>query len=279
MDILISDEAIEKFCEYLFLEEKSKAAIEKYRRELKSLGLFLEGKPLNKKKLLAYRDALLCRHMPQTVNGKLSAIHGFLGFMGREDCKVKYLKLQKRAFLDESRELTAGEYGRLLETAKALGNTRLYYILMTLCGTGIRISELKYITAETVAAGKAAVSLKGKNRLILIPGKLRKKLLIYMKKNNIRSGVIFCTRSGRPIDRSNVYHEMKKLGKDAGVERKKIFPHNLRHLFARKFYEIKKDLCHLADILGHSSIETTRIYTATSAREQEAILNQMNLVF
>ena len=278
MDRKITEQVVWEFGEYLRMEEKSEATISKYVRAVREFGEFLEGEDVDKGKLLEYRRRLAETCRPQTVNGRLSAIHMFLNWLGHSEWRIRFLKVQRQPFLNENRELTEQEYRSLLEAAQADGKERMYHILLTLCGTGIRVSELQYITVEAVRRGRAEISMKGINRVILLPEKLRRKLTEYMEKQEIHSGAVFCTRSGKPVDRSNICHEMKKLCEKAGVSRCKVFPHNLRHLFARKFYEITKDLSHLADLLGHSSIETTRIYTATSFQEQKRFLDQMELI-
>lgn len=274
----ITEEMLSKFQRYLKEEEKSAATIQKYMRETRNFARFLSGEDIQKEKVIAYRVLLQKRYQARTVNGKLSAINAYLSFSGNEDCKVRFLKVQHNAFIDADRELEEQEYKRLLFTAKNQKDERLYYILLTLSGTGIRVGELKYITAEAVYAGGSEITLKGKNRKILLSGELKDKLVEYMECQNIRTGPLFRTRNGNPVDRSNICHEMKKLCLEADVSESKVFPHNLRHLFARKYFEIDKNLPHLADILGHSSIETTRIYVAASTREHEKVLEQMRFM-
>lgn len=274
----ISENGIRAFEAQLYLNEKSGATVAKYVRAVRECAAYLQGKELTKPRLLEYRDFLQKKVKVQTVNGELSAISAFLDIMGWRDLKVKLLKIQRQAFLDESRELSEAEYKRLLAAARGRGNERLYLLMQTICGTGIRVSELIYITVEAAAAGRAEISMKGKSRTVILPQKLRRKLLEYAKRRNINSGYIFCTKTGRPLDRSNICHDMKKLCFSAEVDPRKVFPHNLRHLFARTFYAVEKNLAHLADVLGHSRIETTRIYVAVSAATHERILNRMNLV-
>lgn len=274
----ISALQIEKFKNEMMKNEKAAATIKKYIREVECLKKFLNGRGLTKDVLLEYRDELMGVHQAQTVNGKLSAVNAFLDFMGLSSFRLKFFRVQRKAFLDENRELTETEYKRLLMSAKRHGSKRMYYLLMTIAGTGIRISEVRFITVEAVKRGKAEVQLKGKTRTILLTKDLRNRLLKYTSECGIRSGCVFRTRSGRPLDRSNVCHDMKKLCKDAAVDENKVFPHNLRHLFARVFYAVEKNLAHLADVLGHSSIETTRIYVAASAVEYERTLCRMRLI-
>lgn len=247
-------------------------------REVKCLAEFLHGEDIQKEKMIEYRKILQEKYQARTVNVKISALNVYLEFSGNEESRLRYLKVQHNAFIDESRELEEMEYKRLLHTAKETKSGRMYYVLLTLSGTGIRVSELEYITAEAVRTGQSEITLKGKNRKILLSRELRRKLKEYMKKQNIRTGPIFTTRNGKPLDRSNICHEMKKLCETADVDESKVFPHNLRHLFARKYYEIDNNLPHLADILGHSSIETTRIYVAASAREYEKVIEKMQFM-
>lgn len=274
----ISSESIQEFEKYLQMEEKSAPTIKKYVKETEYLAEFLNGTEIQKEKIIAYRNFLQKKLRACTVNGKLSAINAYLMFSGNDDCRVRFLKVQHDAFINENRELEEMEYRRLLLAAKNQDNERLYHILLTISGTGIRISELKYITVEAVCSGRTEINLKGKSRTILLPKELREHLGSYIRMQKIVSGPIFITRNGNPVDRSNICHEMKKLCLTAKVRESKVFPHNLRHLFARKYFEIDKNLPHLADILGHSSIETTRIYVATSAREHEKVLEKMKLI-
>ena len=274
----IDTELIERFKTMLRENEKSPATIQKYVREIQRFGGFLRDQEITKENLVTYREHLQTEYRSQTINGKLAAVNSFLDFIGMSMQHLKYQRVQRQAFAEEERELTQGEYERLLNAAKKRGNERLYYLMLTVAGTGIRISELKFITTEAAARGQAEISLKGKNRIVLLPRELCVRLLRYAGKQGIHTGCIFCTRNGKPVDRSNVCHDMKKLCSDAGVAPGKVFPHNFRHLFARAFYRIEKDLARQADILGHSSIETTRIYTKESARTYERILNRMRLV-
>lgn len=274
----ITEADMEKFQKGMLENEKAEATIKKYVREAECLKNFLDGRCLTKEILLEYRDWLIKKYQAQTVNGKLSAVNGFLDAIGLSALRLKFLRVQRRAFIDEKRELTEAEYRRLLSAAKAQGNNRMYCLLMTIAATGIRISELRFITVKAVQKGRAEIRLKGKTRTILLTKELRKRLLKYISRCGISDGCVFCTRTGRPLDRSNVCHDMKKLCRDASVNPKKVFPHNLRHLFARVFYAVEKNLAHLADVLGHSSIETTRIYVAASAKEYEKTLCRMRLI-
>ncbi len=254
------ESAIAAFGDYLRSEEKSPATLEKYLRDVRNFKEYLMGRELTKQEVMAYKNALTEAYAPASVNSMLVAVNAFLKFQGRSDCCVKLLKIQRQIFCREDRELTAAEYRRLLRVAGE--RTRL--ILQTICETGIRVSELRHITVEAVTASRAEVRCKGKNRVILISAALRRALSAYMKKSGLTAGSIFVTRTGRPLDRTNVWRDMKALCAKAGVEPGKVFPHNLRHLFARTFYAMERDIVRLADVLGHSSINTTRIYTIES---------------
>lgn len=271
-------ERLEAFCLHLAENERAPATIEKYRKETLEFLHFLEGRPPTKSLVLEYRARLQEQGRPQTVNAKLSAVHAYLIFCGRADCRVRLMKVQRRAFLEERRELSELEYKRLLQAAQARDQERLYLVMLTLCATGIRVSELQYITREAARRGRAEITLKGKSRTALLPRDLKNRLLNYAAKHGIQSGPIFRTRSGRPLDRSNICHDMKRLCSAARVDPAKVFPHNLRHLFARRFYAVEKNLAHLADILGHSSLETTRIYVAASVRAHERTFEKMRLL-
>ena len=212
------------------------------------------------------------------INSKFYALKHSLNGIFNKSWKVKQLKIQRQAYCSQEKELTQAEYERLVKAAKDQGNEKLALLIQTICATGIRVSELKFITAEAVESGEAHVRLKGKNRTILLPGKLRKLLRKYIRKQHIHSGPVFVSRTGKALDRSNIWRMMKNLCESAGVDPKKVFPHNLRHLFARKFYSIDHDIARLADILGHSSIDTTRIYIITTSQEHQKQLDRMSLV-
>lgn len=274
---IITDASIKAFEDFLCLDEKSAATVNKYVQAVRSLAAYLSGEVLTKRRFLEYREFLAANHQAQTVNGYLTAIHAYLTFRSWESMRIKSLKVQCPRFLNEDRELSKAEYQRLLTAAKGK-NPRLYYLMMTLGSTGIRISELPYITVQAVKAGRANIRLKGKSRTILLPGSLCSRLMAYCRQQDIWAGPIFRTRTGRPVDRSNVWHALKELCKEAQVDARKVFPHNFRHLFARIFYSVEKNLAHLADILGHSRIETTRIYTAVSVSTHKRILNRLALV-
>ena len=275
----ITTEQIASFGQFLLEDERSAATVEKYLREVRLLAAFLNGGEVTKASVAQWKTHLLEENYnPTTVNGKLSAIDRFLSFMGWEDCRVKHLRLQRRLFRESNRELTKVEYERLIATADECGKERLSLLMETICATGIRVSEVRYITLEAAEAGKAEISLKGKIRTILMPGKLCRKLIKYARKNKIASGELFLTRSGRSLSRKQIWAEMKAICETAGVESGKVFPHNLRHLFARTFYKVCRDVVRLADVLGHSSIETTRIYLISTGVEHAQTLELMRLV-
>ena len=275
----ITTKQIVSFGQFLREEERSSATVEKYLRELRLFAAFLSGGEVTKAAVAQWKANLLEENYnPTTVNGKLSALDRFLTFMGWEDCRVKHLRLQRRLFRESNKELTKAEYERLIATAEESGKERLSLLMETICATGIRVSEVRYITVAAAQAGKAEISLKGKIRTILIPGKLCRKLLKYARKQKIASGELFLTRSGRPLSRKQIWAEMKAICEKAGVEPGKVFPHNLRHLFARTFYKVCRDVARLADVLGHSSIETTRIYLISTGVEHAQTLEQMRLV-
>lgn len=275
----ITFELLQQFRYYLKNEERENSTIEKYLQNIQSFANWLQNREVTKENLTAYKEYLIMKkYNPKTINGILSAINKFLVVAGWGDIKVKYLRIQRQLFRSSGRELTKAEYMKLLNKAQELGKERLGLLMQTICGTGIRVSELKYITVEAVKTGKAEISLKGKIRTILLTGKLCKKLLKYTKGQKITSGEIFLTRSGRGLGRKQIWAEMKALCKKAGVESGKVFPHNLRHLFARTFYKVCKDVVRLADVLGHSSIETTRIYLISTGAEHLQTLNKLQLL-
>ena len=267
------------FRAYLQDEERSEATVEKYLCEVTQFAAWLNNTEVTKSAVAEWKEHLLSEgYEPSTVNGKLTALDRFFDFMGWSDCKVKHLKLQRRLFRDDNRELTKAEYERLIETAEELGKERLALLMESICGTGIRVSEVQYLTVEAAQQGKVEIYLKGKVRTILIPGKLCKKLLKYAKKHKIASGEIFLTRGGKSLSRKQIWAEMKALCKKAGVAPSKVFPHNLRHLFARTFYRVCRDVAKLADVLGHSSIETTRIYLISTGAEHAKTMDMLRLV-
>ena len=249
---------------YLILEEKSKLTAEKYIRDVRRFLGWLGRRELSKGVVLEYKTELMEKYAVASVNSILSSLNCYLDFIGRQDCRVKTVKQQRRAFADEGKELTKQEYERLVAAAKE--KPRLCLLMQTICSTGIRVSEHRFITVEAARQGYAEVRLKGKCRIVFLPKKLCKALLRYAKSRHIRNGSIFVTSGGKPLDRCNIWAEMKKLCRTAGVSREKVFPHNLRHLFARTYYSLEKDIVRLADILGHSNINTTRIYTMESGQ-------------
>lgn len=279
MQIRLESTMLEKFGTFLKEDEKSGSTVEKYMRDAaRFLEYAGEGELLVKETVIAYKQQLSRRYRVSSANSMLAAVNSFLRFLGCGECAVKAFRVQKEVFRPEERELNKEEYLRLLETARRKGRRRLELIMQTLCATGIRISELSFVTVEALHTRRALVSLKGKTRTVILPGELCAELKSYAREKNIRSGSVFVTRSGRPIDRSNVLHSMKALAGEAGVDRGKVFPHNLRHLFAVTFYKKEKDVCHLADLLGHSNINTTRIYTLVSLEEQEERVCSLGLM-
>ena len=275
----ITDTELKQYITYLLEEEKSKNTIEKYLRDVKGFLCFIGKSNITKESVIAYKNRLLTNHYAaRSVNSMLASLNSIFEFLGWNDCRVKNVKLQREVYRTEEKELTKQEYMRLINTAHLKGNYRLELLIQTICGTGIRVSEVSYITLETVINGEAVVSLKGKTRSVFIVKSLRRKLLDYAKKQGITSGSIFITRTGKPMNRTNIWKEMKSLCEQANVNPNKVFPHNLRHLFARTFYAIKKDIAKLADILGHSSIDTTRIYTISTGQEHRRQMEEMRLV-
>lgn len=275
----ITTEIIEKFRLYLLDEEKSDNTIEKYLRDVTALANFCKSTAITKEVVIAYKEKLIEDHYSiSSINSMLAGINSLFCFMGWHDLRVKTIKFQRQVFYPEEKELTRKDYERLCQAALKAKDERLYLILQTICATGIRVSELKFITVESVRKGKAFVSLKGKCRYIFIVRELQKKLLRYAAKQGIEVGSVFITRTGNPISRITVWREMKNLCVRAKVNPKKVFPHNLRRLFAREFYRIKKDISKLADILGHSTINTTRIYLMGTGTEHLPYMENMCLV-
>ena len=270
---------LQTYAQQLRLEEKSPATVEKYLRDLHAFSVWADGREINKELTAEWKAHLVSQdYAPTTVNAMLSALNSLLEFLDLRECRVKFLKIQRRLFRDADRELTKDDYLRLLNTAHKLGRERLGLLVETIGATGIRVSEVAYITVEAVQQGKAEIALKGKIRTILLPGKLCRKLRKYAQKQKIASGAIFRTKSGKELGRRQIWAELKGLCKHAGVEPGKVFPHNLRHLFATVFYRACRDIVKLADLLGHSSIETTRIYLLTSGAEHRRTLDRLGLV-
>ena len=269
---------IHRYTEHLWEQERSSATIQKYVHDLTALSIFLAGRAMTKGLLLEWKENLIGQYTPASVNTKLAAVNGFLTFCGLNELRLRKLKIQKALFLSEDKELTRAEYVRLVRAAERTENERLALVIQTICATGIRVSELRFITAEAVQMGRAEVSNKGKRRSVFLPDKLRKLLRAYLQKQKITAGAVFLSKNGRPLDRSNIWRDMKALCASAGVEPGKVFPHNLRHLFARTFYSLEKDLSRLADILGHSNVSTTRICTAESGSAHARQVGRLNLV-
>lgn len=282
---MILSTSINDYIAQLQQEEKSKSTLEQYERNIRrfvdSLKEMLgEDETLTKESVICYKEMLQSQYnySVSTINGILTAINRFLKFLGKPQFCVKQLKQQKRIFLPEEKMLTEEEYNRLLDAAEQYGKIQVLLMMETICSTGIRVSELQYITTDAVEYGMVNINLKGKNRVIFLPDALRENLRAYMKKENITSGLIFVTKYGNVINRSNIWREMKRLSQIAGVNPKKVYPHNLRHLFARCYHEKKNDIAMLADVLGHSSIDTTRIYLMTAGEEHKKIINKLGLV-
>lgn len=266
--------AISHFENYLIQEEKSDATVEKYLRDVGAFSEFLKDRELTKQEVMEYKRQITDTYAPASVNSMLVSVNSFLTFIERADCRVKLLKIQRQMFISEKKELTAPEYRRLLKAARG---TRLELVIQTICETGIRVSELRFITVESVECGRAVVDCKNKTRVILIPTPLRKRLLQYIKRTGLKAGSVFVTKTGKPLNRSNIWRDMKALCEKADVDAEKVFPHNLRHLFARTFYSIERDIVRLADLLGHSSINTTRVYTVETGKEHIRCLERMHL--
>ena len=276
--ILTMDQLV-LFQQHLAGEEREQSTIEKYIREIRFFQTWLTGRSVTAEIVARWKNYLRAEgYQPETINSKLSALNKFFSFIGWSECRMKYLKIQRKLFRGTERELTKAEYIRLLETANSGGKVRLALLIETICATGIRVSEVKYINEEAIQAGRADIALKGKIRTILLPGKLCRKLQKYARKQKITSGEIFLTRSGKGISRRQIWAEMKALCKKANVAPSKVFPHNLRHLFARTFYRACRDVAKLADVLGHSSIETTRIYLISTGVEHARQLERLGLI-
>ena len=275
----LSREQIEAFVQYLYMEEREQSTIEKYQRDIRLFAVWAGRREVDKSLTSAWKEYLKVQgYKPETINGKLSVLNKFLLFLGWEDCRIRHLKIQRRLFRGADRNLSKDEYLCLVDTAASLGKVRLALLMETICATGIRVSEVRYITVEAIRTGYAEVALKGKIRTVLIPSKLCRKLEKYAKKQKIASGELFVTRSGKGLTRRQIWAEMKAICHAAGVESSKVFPHNLRHLFARTFYRAHKDVAKLADVLGHSSIETTRIYLISTGIEHARQLERLGLV-
>ena len=276
---VLNQDTLDSFEHYLILEEKSEATVEKYMRDIRAFKKYLCDSEVNKEIVIAYKKSLIdAGYATRSINSMLASINSLFKFLGWHDCRVKVIKIQPDVFCSEEKELSRDEYIRLVKASGLYGNERLCMLMQTICATGIRVSELKYITVEAVRKGQAIVNCKGKSRKIMIVKKLQKKLLKYAKERKITSGILFVTSRGNAINRTNIWKEMKNLCRTAHVSPEKVFPHNLRHLFARIFYSMEKDLVQLADILGHSNINTTRIYIISTGAEHKQRLEKMKLI-
>ena len=274
----MTDDLIEKFNDFLINEEKASATLEKYMRDIRAFSQWTSGSELDKRKVLDYKEYLIGKFAPASVNSVLSSINSFFEFNNWYDLKVKMLKIQKQIFAQKDKELSKSEYERLLDAAKAKSNERLYLLMQTICSSGIRVSELQYITVDAVKLRKATINCKGKMRVVILPKELCRMLTEYAKTQNITSGSMFVTKTGKPLDRSTIWKMMKALCESARVSKNKVFPHNLRHLFARTFYTLQKDIVRLADILGHSSVNTTRIYTMETGEIHRRQIQKLGLL-
>lgn len=276
---IITEKQIAAFAIYLKSEEKSKNTCDKYICNVRAFASYTNITRVTKETVIAYKNKLLSEnYAARSMNSMLASLNSLFTFLGWADCKVKSIKLQRQIYCSEEKEMTKAEYMRLVKTAKQKGNERLSLLIQTICGTGIRVSELQYITVEEVKCGEAVVSCKAKTRSVFIVKELKQKLLRYAAEQGIKNGMIFVTRTGKPLSRTNIWREMKALCIEANVNPQKVFPHNLRHLFARVFYGIEKDIAKLADILGHSSINTTRIYIISTGTEHRRRMENMHLI-
>ena len=274
----ITNEMINSFKNYLIEEEKSKNTIEKYIRDITFFIAWLCGREVTKILVLEYKKELCEKYVPASVNAAISCLNSFFGFMEWHDIRIKALKIQRQIFSSKDKELTKAEYERLLNIAKSKKNERLYYLMQTICSTGIRVSELRYITTSAVDSGQAIINCKGKMRIVILPKELCKMLKGYIRENNIKNGSVFVSRIGKPLDRSHIWKMLKALCEAAGVSKDKVFPHNFRHLFARTYYSLQKDIVRLADILGHSSVNTTRIYTMSTGEVHRRQIQKLGLL-
>ena len=279
MNLQLTLEKTNEFANYLALQERSSGTIQKYRRDLEKLRRFAGEEITDKATLIAFKEHLIRQgYADVSINSFLAAVNQYLKYMGFAAWQLRFLKIQRQTFRSAEKELTTQEYQRLVEAARQQGNRRLALLVQTIAATGIRVSELRGITVEAARKGQAQIRMKGKTRQILLPRELCRRLLSYCEKKRIYTGQIFITRTGHPLDRSNIWRMLKKLALTAKVKAKKVFPHNLRHLFAVTYYKRYKDVVRLADILGHSSIDTTRIYTARSTGEQQRQIEELRLV-
>lgn len=274
----ITNELIQEFKTYLVEEEKSDSTIEKYIRDITVFMNWLENDEITKCRVLEYKKQLIDNYAPASVNSILSSLNSFFVYNEWHDCKVKTLKIQKQIFVNKDKELTKAEYERLLKAAQSKNNKRLYYLMQTICSSGLRVSELKYVDVKAVRSGQAFINCKGKMRIVLLPKELCKMLKGYIKEQGIKEGSVFVSKNGKPLDRSNIWKMLKSLCETAGVSKDKVFPHNLRHLFARTYYSLQKDIVRLADILGHSNVNTTRIYTMESGTVHRMHIEKLGLL-
>jgi len=275
---LITQKLIEEFKNFLISDEKSDATVDKYIRDIRAFAEWQSERNVDKTAVLEYKAYLVENYKPASVNSVISSLNSFFVYNEWYDCKVKSLKIQKQIFASNDKELTKTEYERLLDAARSKKNERLYLLMQTICSTGIRVSELRFITVTAVNSGVANINCKGKLRQVFLPKALCKILIRYMKEQKIKNGSVFVSRTGKPLDRSNIWSDMKKLCESAGVSKDKVFPHNLRHLFARTYYSLQKDIVRLADILGHSSVNTTRIYTMETGEVHKRHIEKLGLL-
>ena len=275
----ITNNLINKFKEYLVSEEKSTATLEKYIRDITAFLQWLSGSELDKTAVLGYKEHLISAdYAPASINSMLSSINSFFTYNEWYELRVKALKIQRQIFANKDKELTKEEYKRLLKTAEKRNNEQLCLLMQTICSSGLRVSELSAVTVEAVRTKKATINCKGKMRIVILPDDLCRTLIRYIREQKITSGAVFVTRNGKPLDRSNIWRMMKSLCEQAGVSKEKVFPHNLRHLFARTFYSIEKDIVRLADVLGHSSVNTTRIYTMENYEHHRKLIQKLGLL-
>lgn len=274
----ITQGMIKNYQNYLINEEKASATVEKYVRDVTAFMIWANNRTLEKQLVLAYKDFLMRNYAGASVNSIISSLNSFFSYMEWYFLRVKTIKIQRQIFANKEKELTKSEYMRLLYAARSKGNRRLMLVMQTICSAGIRVSELRYITVDAVKSHTAIIRCKGKMRQVFLPAKLCSALSKYIAHENINSGAVFITKSGKSIDRSNIWSDMKALCEMAGVAKEKVFPHNLRHLFARTYYSVQKDIVRLADILGHSSVNTTRIYTMETGEIHRQQIQRLGLL-
>ena len=274
----ITNELILKFKEYLVSEEKSAATLEKYIRDITAFVAWMCGRELNKDLVLEYKQNIVASYAPASVNSMLSSLNSFFAYNEWYELRVKALKIQRQIFANKDKELTKAEYESLCRAAKRKNNEQLYLLMQTICSSGLRVSELSAVTVEAVKQKRANINCKGKMRIVILPDDLCRVLMKFIREQKITSGAVFVTRNGKPLDRSNIWRMMKSLCEQAGVSKEKVFPHNLRHLFARTFYSIEKDIVRLADVLGHSSVNTTRIYTMENYEHHRKLIQKLGLL-